>query len=89
METTITKAQANNPQGTVAAIQPLITMDSAYIKPPRPDRLAVRLTYPDGMVAHLSHRNATAWCPHTAQKHAKDFAAKPENKHIKVELIEA
>lgn len=37
------------------------------------EKFAVKLEYPNGKVAYLSHNKRTAWCLKTAKKHAAEF----------------
>lgn len=34
----------------------------------------IRITYPNGLIAYLAHRDKSAWIKRTAQKHMSEFA---------------
>jgi len=36
-------------------------------------KYSVKLTYPNGRISYLSHRNRMAWCKRTARKHMTEF----------------
>lgn len=49
-------------------------------------RYSIKITYPSGMVAYMSHRDRTEWCKRSALKHLREWV----HLHgIKAEMVEA
>ena len=36
-------------------------------------RYSIKITYPSGFVAYMSHKDKTSWCLRTARKHLSEW----------------
>jgi hypothetical protein len=51
-------------------------------------KYSIKITYPNGQAAYLSHKNKTEWCKKTAQKYLERWNASHGTGHKVVAEIE-